>query len=67
MHFHRPKVTRSTIAVIPMIDILFVLLVFFIVSTSFKKPRVGKMRQRAGIQSSQLFAIATIGQETFLA
>lgn len=26
-------------AVIPMIDILFVLLVFFIVSTSFKKPR----------------------------
>ena len=39
MHFHRPKVTRSTIAVIPMIDILFVLLVFFIVSTSFKKPR----------------------------
>ena len=39
MNFHRPKTTRSQIAVIPMIDILFVLLVFFIVSTAFKKPR----------------------------
>jgi len=39
MRFHRPKTTRSHIAVIPMIDILFVLLVFFIVSTAFKKPR----------------------------
>ncbi|MBC8127122.1 MAG: biopolymer transporter ExbD [Gloeobacteraceae cyanobacterium ES-bin-144] len=39
MRFHRPKTTRSQIAVIPMIDILFVLLVFFIVSTAFKKPR----------------------------
>ncbi|MEO5712342.1 MAG: biopolymer transporter ExbD [Luteolibacter sp.] len=39
MRFHRPKTTRTQIAVIPMIDILFVLLVFFIVSTAFKKPR----------------------------
>jgi len=39
MHFHRLKTTRSQVAVIPMIDILFVLLVFFIVSTAFKKPR----------------------------
>ncbi len=39
MRFHRPKTTRSQVAVIPMIDILFVLLVFFIVSTTFKKPR----------------------------
>ena len=39
MHFHRPRTTRSQIAVVPMIDILFVLLVFFIVSTAFKKPR----------------------------
>lgn len=39
MRFHRPKTTRSQVAVIPMIDILFVLLVFFIVSTVFKKPR----------------------------
>ncbi|MDH4445256.1 MAG: biopolymer transporter ExbD [Akkermansiaceae bacterium] len=39
MKFHRPKTTRSQVAVIPMIDILFVLLVFFIVSTAFKKPR----------------------------
>jgi biopolymer transport protein ExbD len=39
MHFHRLKSTRSQVAVIPMIDILFVLLIFFIVSTAFKKPR----------------------------
>lgn len=39
MRFHRLKTTRSQIAIIPMIDILFVLLVFFIVSTAFKKPR----------------------------
>jgi len=39
VRFHRLKTTRSQIAVIPMIDILFVLLVFFIVSTAFKKPR----------------------------
>ena len=39
MQFYRPKTTRSQVAVIPMIDILFVLLVFFIVSTAFKKPR----------------------------
>jgi biopolymer transport protein ExbD len=39
MHFHRLKTTRSQVAVIPLIDILFVLLIFFIVSTAFKKPR----------------------------
>lgn len=39
MRFHRLKSTRSQVAIIPMIDILFVLLVFFIVSTAFKKPR----------------------------
>jgi biopolymer transport protein ExbD len=39
MRFYRPKTTRSQVAIIPMIDILFVLLVFFIVSTAFKKPR----------------------------
>lgn len=39
MNFHRPKTTRSQVAIIPMIDILFVILVFFIVSTVFKKPK----------------------------
>ncbi len=39
MRFHRPPTTRSQVAVIPLIDILFVLLIFFIVSTAFKKPR----------------------------
>ena len=39
MNFYRPKTTRNQVAVIPLIDILFVLLIFFIVSTAFKKPR----------------------------
>ena len=39
MRFHRLTTTRSQVAVIPLIDILFVLLIFFIVSTAFKKPR----------------------------
>ncbi len=39
MHFHRPQSRRSQVPIVPMIDILFILLVFFIVSTTFKKPR----------------------------
>lgn len=39
MRFYRPKTPRSQVAVIPLIDILFVLLIFFVVSTAFKKPR----------------------------
>jgi len=39
MHFHRIQRTRSQVPIIPMIDILFILLVYFIVSTTFKKPR----------------------------
>ncbi len=39
MRFHRLTTPRSQVAVIPLIDILFVLLIFFIVSTAFKKPR----------------------------
>jgi biopolymer transport protein ExbD len=39
MHFHRIQRTRSQVPIVPMIDILFILLVFFIVSTTFKKPR----------------------------
>jgi biopolymer transport protein ExbD len=39
MHFHRPLNRRSQVPIVPMIDILFILLVFFIVSTTFKKPR----------------------------
>jgi biopolymer transport protein ExbD len=39
MRFYRPKTPRSQVAIIPLIDILFVLLIFFIVSTAFKKPR----------------------------
>lgn len=39
MHFHRIHRKRAEVPVVPMIDILFILLVFFIVSTTFKKPR----------------------------
>lgn len=39
MHFHRVQRRRSEVPIVPMIDILFILLVFFIVSSTFKKPR----------------------------
>ncbi len=39
MHFHRIPRKRAEVPIVPMIDILFILLVFFIVSTTFKKPR----------------------------
>jgi biopolymer transport protein ExbD len=39
MQFHLPARTRSQVPIVPMIDILFILLIFFIVSTQFKKPR----------------------------
>ncbi|MDP3851164.1 MAG: biopolymer transporter ExbD [Luteolibacter sp.] len=39
MHFHRIRRKRAEVPIVPMIDILFILLVFFIVSTTFKKPR----------------------------
>jgi biopolymer transport protein ExbD len=43
MRFHRPPKSRNTVQIIPLIDILLVLLIFFIVSTHFKQPR-GAMR-----------------------
>jgi len=39
MHFHRINRKRAEVPIVPMIDILFILLIFFIVSTTFKKPR----------------------------
>lgn len=39
MHFPRIQRNRSQVPIVPMIDILFILLVFFIVSTTFKRPR----------------------------
>lgn len=39
MHFQRHPRKRAEVPIVPMIDILFILLVFFIVSTTFKKPR----------------------------
>jgi len=39
MQFHRIQRKRAQVPIVSMIDILFILLVFFIVSTTFKKPR----------------------------
>ena len=39
MEFHRPRKRFVTMPIVPMIDILFNLLIFFIVSTTFKKSR----------------------------
>jgi biopolymer transport protein ExbD len=39
MKFVRPAKKNSGVPIVPMIDILFILLIFFIVSTNFKRPR----------------------------
>lgn len=39
MRFHRYPRKPVQIAIIPMIDILLILLIFFVVTTAFKKPR----------------------------
>jgi biopolymer transport protein ExbD len=39
MRFHRHPRKRAEVAIIPMIDILLILLIFFVVTTAFKKPR----------------------------
>ena len=39
MKFYRPPRSRLSVQIIPMIDILLVLLIFFVTSTHFKNPR----------------------------
>jgi biopolymer transport protein ExbD len=39
MKLHRPVKNRSQVPIVPMIDILFILLVYLIVTTQPKKPR----------------------------
>jgi len=39
MHLPRIHRRRSQVPIVPLIDILFILLVFFIVTTTFKRPR----------------------------
>jgi len=39
MQFYQPQRKPALVPIIPMIDILFILLIFFIVATTFKKPR----------------------------
>ncbi len=39
MRFERPARSSRGVPIVPMIDILFIVLIFLIVSTTFKKPR----------------------------
>ncbi len=39
MRFQRPPRRKPEITIIPMIDIMLIMLIFFIVTTNFKKPR----------------------------
>ena len=39
MRFERPVKSSRGVPIVPMIDILFIVLIFLIVSTTFKKPR----------------------------
>jgi biopolymer transport protein ExbD len=39
MRFHRHPRKRPEVTIIPMIDIMLIMLIFFIVTTNFKKPR----------------------------
>ncbi|MBU6327834.1 MAG: biopolymer transporter ExbD [Verrucomicrobia bacterium] len=39
MQFPRPAKKTTNVPIIPMIDVLFVLLIFVVVSTNFKRPR----------------------------
>jgi biopolymer transport protein ExbD len=39
MRFHRYPRKPAQVAIIPMIDILLIMLIFFVVTTAFKKPR----------------------------
>jgi biopolymer transport protein ExbD len=39
MHFHRITRKRAEVPIVPMIDILFILLVYLVVTTEAKKPR----------------------------
>ena len=39
MKFHRPTRQRSAVPIVPMIDILLFMLIFSVVTTTFKRPR----------------------------
>jgi biopolymer transport protein ExbD len=73
MHFHRIHRKRAEVPVVPLIDILFILLVFFIVSTTFKKPRqvlrieIPTVREVAGerlADTRSVIAIDAVGNIT---
>lgn len=73
MHFHRPARKRVEVPIVPMIDILFILLVYIIVSTTFKKPRsilrielptVREMPSNQVMDSRSVLAVDALGNIT---
>jgi len=73
MHFQRSKRKPAAAPIVPMIDILFILLIFFIVSTTFKKrrpvlrielPTVREMASETAAESRSVLAISAEGDVT---
>ncbi len=60
MQFYRPQKTSSGVPIVPMIDILFILLIFFIVSTNFKRPR---HQLQITLPTSKDLAVTTVVEE----
>ena len=73
MRFYRPPRKRAEVPIVPMIDILFILLIFFIVSTTFKKPRnvlrielptVNEVPSESVTETRSVLAVANDGKIT---
>lgn len=71
MNFYKKKRTRPTVPIITLIDILAILLIFFIVTTTFKKqesllkvnlPRSSEMGQARFVQDRIPLALSEDGQ-----
>jgi len=73
MNFHRSKRSSNLAPIVPMIDILFILLIFFIVSTTFKKrrpvlrielPTVREVASDTAVESVSVLAVSAEGDAT---
>ncbi len=73
MQFYRINRKRAEVPIVPMIDILFILLVFFIVSTTFKKrrnilsinlPTVNEVKSQTISDPRSIIAVDALGNIT---
>lgn len=73
MELYRLQRSRAQVPIVPMIDILFILLVFFIVSTTFKKPReilqielptVNEIPSETVVETRSVIAVDSTGRIT---